>query len=142
MRATLHLPAPSAHNTCTRPPFSGLQDVTNNGGQIFTSSPARHIDQKSDSVDVYSDQRVVTGKYVVVATPPHLSGRITYTPPLPGRRAQLTQRMPMGTTVKCLAFYDSPFWRKGAQGGSVIALVSSCPAWRQQTAPWSGSLLH
>lgn len=28
-----------------------------------------------------------------------------------------------GTTVKCLAFYDTPFWRKGAQGGSVISLV-------------------
>ena len=28
-----------------------------------------------------------------------------------------------GTTVKCLAFYDSPFWRKGAEGGNVVALV-------------------
>lgn len=99
------------------------QEITNDGGLIYTSSPARHIDQKDGSVDVYSDDRVVTGKYVVVATPPHLSGRITYTPPLPARRAQLTQRMPMGTTVKCLAFYDSPFWRKGAEGGNVIALA-------------------
>lgn len=77
------------------------QEITNDGGLIYTSSPARHIDQKDGSVDVYSDDRVVTGKYVVVATPPHLSGRITYTPPLPARRAQLTQRMPMVRTWEC-----------------------------------------
>lgn len=77
------------------------QDITNDGGLIYTSSPVRHIDQKDGSVDVYSDSQVVTGKYVVVATPPHLSGRITYTPPLPARRAQLTQRMPMVRLLEC-----------------------------------------
>lgn len=32
---------------------------------------------------------------VIVAMPPHLTGRIWYTPPMPATRDQLTQRMPM-----------------------------------------------
>lgn len=88
---------PTSPHTLVPPPptHPRLQDITKSGGLIYTSSPVRHIDQKDGGVDVYSDTLVATGKYVVVATPPHLSGRITYTPPLPARRAQLTQRMPM-----------------------------------------------
>ncbi len=62
---------------------------------------------------VYTDKHAVLGKYAVVAMPPHLSGRITYDPPLPARRAQLTQRFPMGTTVKCLGFFKTPVRRAG-----------------------------
>ena len=45
----------------------------------------------------------------MVAIPPWLTSRITYSPALPGRRLQLTQRTPMGSTVKCIAFYEKPF---------------------------------
>ena len=44
--------------------------------------------------------RRYTSKYVVVAMPPHLTGQIIYTPDLPRARNQLTDRTPMGTTVK------------------------------------------
>lgn len=43
--------------------------------------------------------------------PPHLAGAITYQPPLPRRRNQLTDRTPMGTTVKVRA---APNNRAGA----------------------------
>ena len=35
------------------------------------------------------------GKYAIVAMPPWLTGRITYSPAMPQRRVQLTQRAPM-----------------------------------------------
>lgn len=44
--------------------------------------------------------RRYNAKYVIVAMPPHLAGRIQYSPPLPPMRNQLTERVPMGTTVK------------------------------------------
>lgn len=47
--------------------------------------------------------------------PSHLTGRITYDPPLPRERNQVPQRTPMGGVVKILAFYASPFWR--TEGG-------------------------
>ena len=84
---------------------------------IFTASPARHITNAPDSVTVYTDYQAVKGKYVVVAMPPHLSGRITYNPPLPARRAQLTQRFPMGTTVKCIGLFNTPVSPAGVLAG-------------------------
>ncbi|KAI7842911.1 hypothetical protein COHA_003422 [Chlorella ohadii] len=102
-------------------------EIKSKGGVILTASPARHIAQDAQAVAVYTDKHAVLGKYAVVAMPPHLSGRITYDPPLPARRAQLTQRFPMGTTVKCLGFFKTPFWREkngGALAGdNVVALA-------------------
>jgi monoamine oxidase len=56
---------------------------------------------------------------VIVAVPPALAGRIAYDPPLPATRDQLTQRLPMGSVIKCLAVYDEPFWRKDGLSGQV-----------------------
>ena len=51
----------------------------------------------------------------IVAVPPALAGRIEYEPALPAARDQLTQRMPMGSVIKCMAVYEKP---SGASGGS------------------------
>ena len=53
----------------------------------------------------------VRARRAIVAIPPTLAGRVAYDPPLPGFRDQLTQRMPQGTVIKCMAVYDEPFWR-------------------------------
>jgi monoamine oxidase len=55
----------------------------------------------------------------VVALPPTLAGRIAYAPALPGFRDQLTQRLPAGAAIKCLAIYDRPFWRDAGFSGQV-----------------------
>ena len=39
-----------------------------------------------------------------------------------GRPRQLTQRMPMGSVIKCMAVYEEPFWRAGSPGRR-----SACP---------------
>ncbi len=88
------------------------KEIRARGGVILTGQPVRHIAQDGYGVAVYTDQSVVTAKYSVVAMPPHLSGRITYDPPLPPRRAQLTQRFPMGTTVKCIGLFKTPVSRR------------------------------
>ena len=49
--------------------------------------------------------------------PPMLAGRISYDPPLPHWRDQLTQRTPMGSVIKCQALYDEPFWRAEGLSG-------------------------
>ena len=57
------------------------------------------------------------GRRVIVTAPPLLAGRIEYEPPLPSRREQLTQRVPMGSVIKCQAIYDEPFWRADGLSG-------------------------
>ena len=57
----------------------------------------------------------------MIAVPPTLAGRIDYRPAMPARRDQLTQRMPAGAVIKCLAVYDHPFWRDDGLNGQVAS---------------------
>jgi len=64
----------------------------------------------------------VAADRVVVAVPPTLAGRINYTPALPGFRDQLTQRVPMASTIKVHCIYEQPFWRAEGLSGQVTSV--------------------
>lgn len=81
------------------------------GDAVTLAAPVRRIDQSGEVVHVESDAGAITCRYVVVAIPPTLAGRITYRPALHAARDQLTQKMPMGAVLKAHAVYDEPFWR-------------------------------
>jgi len=81
------------------------------GDRVRLENAVRRIDHKADAVSVLSDALLVSARHVVVAVPPTLAGRIVYEPGLPASRDQLTQRVPMGSVIKCHAVYDRPFWR-------------------------------
>jgi monoamine oxidase len=70
---------------------------------------------------VHADGLEVHAKRVIVAIPPTLTGQIEYHPALPAKRAQLVQRMPQGTLLKCEAIYDTPFWRDDDLSGQAAA---------------------
>ncbi|MBV6427660.1 MAG: putative flavin-containing monoamine oxidase AofH [Haliscomenobacter sp.] len=90
------------------------------GGALRLQSPVRRIVQTGTGVAVIGDGFEFKAKKAVVAIPPALAGRIEYLPGLPGRRDQLTQRIPMGTVWKCFGIYERPFWRdKGLSGQAV-----------------------
>ena len=70
----------------------------------------------------------------IVAVSPTLAARIDWEPALPARRDQMTQRMPQGAIIKCMAIYDEPFWRAEglsgsglSDGGSVNAIFDNTP---------------
>jgi len=87
-------------------------------GVVFLSSPVRRIEVRGEQVVVEADgNRRFTGRRVVVSVPPLLAGRISYDPPLPPWREQLTQRAPMGSVIKCQVVYDEPFWRAEGLSG-------------------------
>jgi monoamine oxidase len=58
---------------------------------------------------------------VIVAIPPTLAGRLAHDPPFPGRRDQLTQRLPGGSFVKAFLVYATPWWRELGERGFVYA---------------------
>lgn len=91
------------------------------GDRLVLSAPARRVLQDGDGVTVQTDGLDVRASRVVVAIPPTLAARIDYEPILPGTRDQLTQRMPQGTVVKCMAVYDEPFWRADGFSGQVTS---------------------
>jgi monoamine oxidase len=87
--------------------------------ETYLGAVVRRVEQRSDSVTVSGPGFEAHGRRVVIALPVTLAGRLEYDPPLPGFRDQLTQRMPAGSVMKCLAFYDEPFWREeGLTGGA------------------------
>lgn len=87
---------------------------------VRLQEPVRAITQDDTGVTVESDAGTYSGSFVIVAIPPTLAGRIAYDPPLPARRDALTQRMPMGSTIKCVATYEEPFWREDGYSGFVL----------------------
>lgn len=87
--------------------------------EIRLGAAVRRIEWRPDSVVVSGPGFEARARSVVVAIPLTLTARIAYDPPLPGYRDQLTQRMPAGSAIKCLAIYDEPFWREMGLTGQV-----------------------
>jgi monoamine oxidase len=90
------------------------------GARVRLSSPVRAISQGDGLVTVRYDGGERRARRVIVALPPALAGRISYDPPMPPAREQLTQRMPMGSVIKCVAFYERPFWRERGLSGEAF----------------------
>ncbi len=87
------------------------------GERIRLSEPVLRIYHNEAGVEVETAHNRFAAQFVIVAMPPHLAGKISYDPPMPPLRAQLTQRVPMGCCVKILVSYDTPFWREKGLAG-------------------------
>jgi monoamine oxidase len=91
--------------------------------RLALAAPVRRIAHGADGVTVTADGVEVRARRAIVALPPALAGRISYDPPLPGYRDQLTQRMAQGTVIKCMAIYPAPFWRADGLTGQAASDV-------------------
>ncbi len=91
------------------------------GDAVILGRPVRKIVQGHEGVEVITDDGVIGGRYVIVAVPPTLAGRIDYDPGVSVARDQLTQRFAMGATVKVLVTYERAFWRSAGYSGEVVS---------------------
>ncbi len=91
------------------------------GERVRLSSPVRRIEHGGPTIRVEADGLSVECERVIFAIPPTLAGRIVYEPPLPAARDQLTQRLPAGSVIKCMAIYDRPFWRDSGLSGNATS---------------------
>jgi monoamine oxidase len=91
------------------------------GEGVLLSAPVRRIAQDGGGLDVEADGIAVRAHRVIVAVPPPLAARISFTPSLGGRRDQLTQRMAHGAMTKCAAVYPAPFWRDEGLSGQAVS---------------------
>jgi monoamine oxidase len=97
-------------------------------GRIVLNSPVRKIDQTGPRVLVSTDTAIYSASQVIVAMPPAMTALIQYEPALPPARAQLNQRVPMGSTIKSFAVYETPFWRASGLNGIVYSDVGPARA--------------
>lgn len=97
------------------------------GRHVALGAPVREIVHENGMVEVRGHAFRVMARRAIVALPPHLAGRLVYDPPLAtlaadgGLREQLTQRLPMGTTIKVQCIYPTPFWRDAGLSGQVTS---------------------
>lgn len=90
-------------------------------GVIHLGRIVRRVEHGDGVRVVCEDGTSFTGERAIVALPPTLAGRVTYDPPLPALRDQLTQRMPAGSVVKVFAAYRRPFWRDDGLTGQTVS---------------------
>ncbi len=91
------------------------------GDRVLLNQVVSRIHQDAEGVRVYADDLEVRARHVIVALPPALAGRLRYTPALTPARDLLTQRMPMGTAIKMMLVYDTPFWREEGLSGMAVS---------------------
>lgn len=91
------------------------------GERVLLDQVVSEIRHDANGVTVRTDDLAVRAHHVIVALPPALAGRLRYAPALPAARDLLTQRMPMGTAIKMMLVYDTPFWREEGLSGMAIA---------------------
>lgn len=90
------------------------------GAEIRLTTPVRHIDQDENGVDVITDMGTERARRVIVAMSPADAANIPFGPALPTRRRQLMARMPMGSAIKVVLIYSSPFWREAGLSGEMV----------------------
>jgi monoamine oxidase len=97
------------------------------GASVVLGRPVRTLKHTSKSVIALGKGFRVAAKRAIVAIPPTLASRLIYTPTLAalsndgGLRDQLTQRVPMGTTIKVQCLYEHPFWRESGLAGQATS---------------------
>ncbi|XP_069492605.1 amine oxidase [flavin-containing]-like [Ambystoma mexicanum] len=90
-------------------------------GRVKLESPVIRIDQSGDTVIVETlNHEIYEAKYVISAIPPALLLKIHFDPELPPLRNQLINRVPMGSVIKCMVYYNEPFWRKNDYCGTMV----------------------
>ena len=91
-------------------------------GRVRLSTPVRRVAWGPDGVTLQADGGVeVRARRAILTGPPTMLGRLAYDPPLPAERDLLTQRVPNGAVVKCMAVYDRPFWREAGLSGQAAS---------------------
>uniref|UniRef100_H0XT62 Amine oxidase n=1 Tax=Otolemur garnettii TaxID=30611 RepID=H0XT62_OTOGA len=90
------------------------------GDRVKLERPVIYIDQTGENVLVKTlNYEMYGAKYVIHAVPSTLGMKIHVSPPLPMRRDQLITR-PLGPVIKCIVYYNKPFWRKKYYCGLII----------------------
>ena len=99
------------------------------GGLVQLRCPVREVAQHDGGVRLHSDEGTVEARRVVLAMPPPLVGQLRFSPPLPPAREELQRASRMGRTVKCLLFFEQPFWRQRGLSGEALSTRGPVSLW-------------
>ncbi|XP_078064738.1 amine oxidase [flavin-containing] A-like, partial [Mustelus asterias] len=108
--------------------IGGAQTISERLAEVIGSdrvrlrSPVVRVEQEADSVTVTSaGGETVQGQFAISAVPHAILQKIHFEPPLPAVKNQLIQRMPMGSVIKTVTFYQRAFWKERGLSGCSIS---------------------
>lgn len=88
---------------------------------VYLEHPVKSISQDGTGITVTAmNGKTFEADYVISAVPMALLGKISFNPPLPALKNQLSQRIPMGSCIKTMTYYDRPFWRGKKLSGFIL----------------------
>ena len=85
-------------------------------------SPVRRIEQRDGMVKVTSARGIYEAARVVVSVPTPLYQEITFDPPLPAEKLEMSGSTLLGDYCKSIVFYRTPWWREY----DLCGLTQSC----------------
>lgn len=88
------------------------------GDDVYLNNPVLKLDWSDSGVTAHGADVSVNAKKVIIAVPPNLYSRISYSPPLPRRQHVTHQHQSMGLVIKVHAVYATPFWREEGLSGT------------------------
>ncbi|MFC0472444.1 flavin monoamine oxidase family protein [Halalkalibacter kiskunsagensis] len=91
------------------------------GETIQLNQPVQRVMYNEKKVTVYTGKESWQAKKVIVTTPPNLLTRISFDPPLPARRVQLSERAGLPSVIKLICVYERPFWREAGLSGTAYS---------------------
>ena len=90
------------------------------GERVVLGQPVEGIKWDEAGATVTTRGGEYAARRVILAVPPTQAIRLRFDPVLPSRRAALWQRMPPGACIKCIAQYETPFWREDRLAGQAV----------------------
>ena len=87
---------------------------------ILLNHIVKAINQEKDKIKISGDNFEYYAKKVIVAIPPEVQQKITFSPLLSVKRTQLLHRLPMGIVTKTFTIYEKPFWRENGLNGLAV----------------------
>ncbi|HEU5142409.1 MAG TPA: FAD-dependent oxidoreductase, partial [Solirubrobacterales bacterium] len=90
------------------------------GDRVRLGTPVRRIERRPHSAVVVCDDLRIEAERVVVALPAALAAQIEFEPPLPDLQRLLGERLRPGRLTKCMALYETPFWREEGLSGEAV----------------------
>lgn len=89
---------------------------------VRLSSPVTGVEQDDSGVTVTTEGgERVRASHVIMATPPHLTGKVNYTPCLPFAKQALFNRMPVSHMTKFIITYEKAFWIEKGYSGEIVS---------------------
>jgi monoamine oxidase len=88
-------------------------------GSLILSSSVRSIQQTAEGVNVTSEQGDYQCQRVIVSVPTPIYKEISFDPPLPKAKLELSRKTILGCTIKVILLYGSAWWRTANLTGIV-----------------------